>query len=206
MKILLTGATGYIAKSLLPVLLKEGHEVICCVRDVKRFDTTPFKSDKLKVIEVNFLKKETLSNIPKNIDVAYYLIHSMSSSIGDFEVLERESAYNFREQINITEVKQVVYLSGIVNNNVLSKHLSSRKAVEQILSDGKYNLTTIRAGIIVGPGSASFEIIRDLVEKLPIMVAPRWLNTKSQPIAIQNVLQFLVGVLLNEQKIGRAHV
>ena len=173
--------------------------MICCVRDVKRFDTTPFKSDKLKVIEVNFLKKETLSNIPKNIDVAYYLIHSMSSSIGDFEVLERESAYNFREQINITEVKQVVYLSGIVNNNVLSKHLSSRKAVEQILSDGKYNLTTIRAGIIVGPGSASFEIIRDLVEKLPIMVAPRWLNTKSQPIAIQNVLQFLVGVLLNEQ-------
>ena len=89
----------------------------------------------------------------------------------------------------------VIYLSGIINNEELSKHLSSRKAVEDILSDASFNLTTLRAGIIVGSGSASFEIIKDLVEKLPVMVAPKWLNTRSQPIAIQNILQFLSGVL-----------
>ncbi|MFO8020984.1 MAG: SDR family oxidoreductase [Perlabentimonas sp.] len=204
MKILLTGATGYIAKRLLPVLLKEGHNIVCCVRDSKRFDAKQFKSTRLEVIEANFLDRSTLKNIPTNIDAAYYLIHSMSSSINDFEKLEKTSALNFRERIEETNVKQVIYLSGIVNNKKLSKHLSSRKQVEEILSDAKFSLTTLRAGIIVGSGSASFEIIRDLVEKLPIMIAPRWLNTKSQPIAIHDVIAFLSGVLMNKQTFGES--
>ena len=204
MKILLTGATGYIAKRLLPVLLSKGHSVVCCVRDAKRFDVKQFKSSKLEVIEVNFLDKSTLKNIPKGIDAAYYLIHSMSSSINDFEKLEKTSALNFRERIEETNVKQVIYLSGIVNNKKLSKHLLSRKQVEEILSDANYSLTTLRAGIIVGSGSASFEIIRDLVEKLPIMIAPRWLNTQSQPIAIQDVIAFLSGVLMNKQAFSKS--
>ena len=198
MKILLTGATGYIARNLLPSLLASGHEVYCCVRDSKRFDLSRYNSGNLRLVEVNFLKKETLTAIPDDIDAAYYLIHSMSSSTGDFEVLERESAINFTERINETGVRQVIYLSGIVNNDKLSKHLTSRKAVEDILSGGKFHLTTLRAGIIVGSGSASFEIIRDLVEKLPVMITPKWLNTRCQPIAIQNVIQYLKGSLLNE--------
>ena len=198
MKILLTGTTGYIGKRLLPILLKEGHEVICCVRDKKRTDLSNFEGENIKVIELDFLDEKSLDSIPKDIDVAYYLIHSMSVSTDDFDTLEEISATNFRNSIQKTDVKQVIYLSGIVNEEELSKHLSSRKNVEDILGSGTYNLTTLRAGIIVGSGSASFEIMRDLVEKLPIMVTPKWLNTKSQPIAIRNVLEFLKSVMLNE--------
>ena len=198
MKILLTGTTGYIGKRLLPILLAEGHEVICCVRDKKRIDLSGFEVKNIKIIELDFLDAGSLDIIPKDIDVAYYLIHSMSVSTNDFETLEEISAKNFKKSLQKTSVKQVIYLSGIVNEQELSKHLTSRKNVEDILSSGTYNLTTLRAGIIVGSGSASFEIMRDLVEKLPIMLTPKWLNTKSQPIAIRNVLEFLKGVILNE--------
>lgn len=198
MKILLTGTTGYIGKRLLPILLAEGHEVICCLRDKKRTDLSNFDGENIKIIELDFLDEKSLDIIPKDIDVAYYLIHSMSVSTDDFDTLEEISANNFRNSIQKTNVKQVIYLSGIVNEAELSKHLSSRKNVEVILGSGTYNLTTLRAGIIVGSGSASFEIMRDLVEKLPIMITPKWLNTKSQPIAIRNVLEFLNGVMLND--------
>ncbi len=195
MKILLTGATGYIGQRLLPVLLEGKHEIICCVRDKSRFHFQNFTSSTINIIEVDFLDKETLKNIPEDIDAAYYLIHSMSSSTGDFASLESESAENFTERISQTTAKQVIYLSGIVNEEQLSKHLSSRKNVEAILAAGTVPLTTLRAGIIVGSGSASFEIIRDLVEKLPVMITPRWLETACQPIAIRNVIAFLSGVL-----------
>ena len=195
MKILLTGVTGYIAQRLLPVLLENGHEVICCVRDKNRFNQKKYKSDKLVVIEADFLNKESFQNIPLDIDVAYYLIHSMSTNYGDFEDMEEICANNFKECIGKTKAKQVIYLSGIVNSDELSKHLSSRKNVEDILSDATFALTTLRAGIIVGSGSASFEIIRDLVEKLPFMITPQWSKTKCQPIAIRNVVEFLSGVI-----------
>ncbi len=199
MRILLTGATGYIAQRLLPVLLNNGHEVICCVRDKSRFNIGKYQSHLLSVIEIDFLKPESLQNIPTEIDAAYYLIHSMSTSTGDFEEMEEIAAINFKNRIEQTKARQVIYLSGIVNEEVLSKHLTSRKNVEKILGSGSYSLTTLRAGIIIGSGSASFEIMRDLVEKLPIMIAPRWLNTRSQPIAIRNVIEFLSGVLLNDK-------
>jgi uncharacterized protein YbjT (DUF2867 family) len=195
MKILLTGATGYIAKLLLPDLLQKGHSVVCCVRDKKRFNTKNYNTDKISVIEVDFSNMDSLQSIPNDIDIAYYLIHSMSSQSGDFENLEMVCAKNFKERIQNTNAKQVIYLSGIVNDVELSKHLASRKNVEDILSQSTFALTTLRAGIIVGSGSASFEIIRDLVEKLPIMVTPRWLKTKCQPIAIRNVVEFLSGVI-----------
>jgi uncharacterized protein YbjT (DUF2867 family) len=197
MKILLTGATGYIGKRLLPILVNQGHEVICCARDKQRFSCPKEFEKNIKVIEVDFLKKETLENIPQDIDAAYYLMHSMSGSASNYDELESISAHNFVERINQTNTKQVIYLSGIVNDNSLSKHLSSRKAVEEVLITGTFATTTLRAGIIVGSGSASFEIIRDLVQKLPVMIAPKWLNTKCQPIAIADVLAFLQKSLLN---------
>ena len=194
MKILLTGATGYIAQRLLPVLLENGHEIICCVRDKSRFDISKYASKRVSVIEVNFLRAETLAVIPSDIDIAYYLIHSMSTQKGNFESMEAICATNFRESIGKTNVQQVIYLSGITNDIELSKHLTSRKNVETILSTSTFPLTTLKAGIIVGSGSASFEIIRDLVEKLPVMIAPKWLKTKCQPIAIRNVIEFLNAV------------
>jgi len=195
MKILLTGVTGYIAQRLLPVLLEEGHEVVCCVRDSNRFNSKKFGHTNLRVIEADFLKKESLGSIPEDIEVAYYLIHSMSTQTGDFGSMEEVCAANFKERIEQTKVKQVIYLSGISNAQELSKHLSSRRNVETVLASSVYALTTLKAGIIVGSGSASFEIIRDLVEKLPFMITPRWLKTKCQPIAIRNVVEFLVGVV-----------
>jgi uncharacterized protein YbjT (DUF2867 family) len=128
----------------------------------------------------------------------------MSASLKDFDSLEQRAARNFRDALRDTNIKQVIYLSGIVNEKALSKHLRSRKAVEEILSEGPYHLTTLRAGIIIGSGSASFEIMRDLVEKLPVMVAPKWLNTRSQPIAIRNVIQFLTGVLMKKDTFDRS--
>ncbi|KUJ62727.1 epimerase [Flavobacteriaceae bacterium CRH] len=196
MKILLTGATGYIGKRLLPLLLDQGHEVICCVRDQNRFYYPQKDAKNIQLIEVDFLDPKTVENIPDDIDAAYYLIHSMSGAV-NYDELESISANYFKEKINKTNAKQIIYLSGIVNDKSLSKHLSSRKAVEEILKNGKTPTTTLRAGIIVGSGSASFEIIRDLVHKLPVMITPKWLNTKCQPIAIADVLEFLIRSLLN---------
>jgi uncharacterized protein YbjT (DUF2867 family) len=197
MKILLTGATGYIGKRLLPILIAQGHDIVCCVRDKNRFYIPLEFKENITVVEVDFLKKETLETIPNDIDAAYYLIHSMAGSADNYDELEALSALNFVSKINQTQAQQVVYLSGIVNDDSLSKHLSSRKKVEEILNTGTYAMTTLRAGIIVGSGSASFEIIRDLVVKLPIMITPKWLNTRCQPIAINDVLEFLSKSLLN---------
>lgn len=202
MKVLLTGANGYIGKRLINTLVEDGHEVICCVRDAKRFNPAEILLPKIKVIEIDLLEKETLTKIPKDIDGAYYLVHSMSSS-SEYESLEKQCAVNFREAMDSTNVKQVLYLSGIVNEKELSKHLSSRKNVEKELEKGKYKLTTLRAGIIIGSGSASFEIIRDLVEKLPIMITPKWLNTKCQPIGIKDVIEFLSAALFQEDTYGQ---
>ena len=170
MKILLTGATGYIGKRLLPVLVEQGHEVICCVRDLSRFNPPSSLKTKIEIIQIDLLDKDSLSKIPLDIDAAYYLVHSMSAS-SNYKSLEQQSAINFKNALNSTTAQHVIYLSGITNEIELSEHLESRKIVEVELNTGNYSLTTLRAGIIIGSGSASFEIIRDLVEKLPIMVA-----------------------------------
>ncbi len=199
MKILVTGTTGYIGKRLVPFLIQEGYNVVCVVRDKLRAEEWYKKEPLITVVEADFLQKNTLNTIPKDIDIAYYLIHSMSNSSTNFKSLEELCAINFKKYIESTTTKQVIYLSGIVNDSKLSTHLSSRKLVEETLASNMYALTTFRAGIIVGSGSSSFEIIRDLVEKLPIMVAPKWLDTKTQPIAVRNVLLFLSKAIAKEE-------
>lgn len=198
MKIFLTGANGYIGMRLLPRLLELGHEVVCAVRDQKRLSVDKETLSRIEVVEIDFLKEVQADLIPRDIDVAYYLIHSMSSSTQDFDEKEALSAENFNTYMNHSEVKQVIYLSGIVNEEELSKHLKSRKNVENILYQGSYHLTVLRAGIIVGSGSSSFEIIRDLCEKLPVMITPKWVLTRTQPIGIRDVINFLSGVLGRE--------
>lgn len=198
MKILLTGTTGYIAKRLALPLMEAGHYLVCCVRDMERIPDEIENYPNCEFIKVDFLKPD-LAQIPEDIEAAYYLIHSMSTtSSEDFESLEAQCATNFKDLITKTRCKQVIYLSGIVNDESLSKHLKSRLQVEKTLKSDNYGLTTLRAGIIVGSGSASFEIIRDIVEKLPVMITPRWLNTKTQPIGIRDVLSYLSGVLGKE--------
>lgn len=202
MKILLTGATGYIGKRLLPLLVEKGHKVLCCVRDKKRFNPPASLQKNIEVLQIDLANIDTLRVIPEDIDGAYYLVHSMSTS-SDYMEVEQQCAINFRRTISKTRVKHVIYLSGIANESQLSKHLRSRLNVEQELKKGVYRLTTLRAGIIIGSGSASFEIIRDLVEKLPVMIAPKWLNTKCQPIGITDVLSFLSNTLFNPNTFDR---
>lgn len=206
MKILLTGATGYIGKRLLPVLIDQGHEVIACTRDKTRFEVLESWEGKVSVLEIDFLEQMNVENLPKDFDIAYYLIHSMSSSIGTFQDKEATSAKNFKEYMNASTVQQIVYLTGIVSDEEnLSPHLASRLNVEKILQTCHAPLTALRAGIVVGSGSASFEIIRDLVEKLPIMITPRWLDTRCQPIGIRNVIQYLTGVMLREECFNKTY-
>ena len=198
MKILLTGANGYIGMRLLPQLLELGHSVVCAVRDESRLSVDNEIRSRIEVIELDLLDDVVSNKLPSDIDVAYFLIHSMSSSTHDFDKKEETTALNFNKYMAQTNVKQVIYLSGIVNDEKLSKHLSSRKNVEDILYKGNFQLTVLRAGIIVGSGSSSFEIIRDLCEKLPFMITPKWVLTKTQPIAIRDVISFLTGVIGNK--------
>ena len=199
MKILLTGANGYIGLRLLPILIEKGHEVVCTVRDADRLSIDKETRAKIEVVEIDFLQAPQPGKLPQDIDAAYYLIHSMTSSTKDFDEKEEISARNFNTYLKETACKQVIYLSGIINEKNLSKHLRSRKRVEEILYEGKYSVTVLRAAIIVGSGSSSFEIIRDLCEKLPVMITPKWVKTCCQPIAIRNVLDYLTGVLGNEK-------
>lgn len=206
MKVLLTGANGYIGMRLLPVLLEAGHEVICCVRDQKRFATDTIAAahlDNCRIVEVDFLQTIPADR-PLDFDVAYYLIHSLSAAIGDFEDLEKRSARNFLDYVErSSSIQQIIFLSGIVNEEHLSPHLASRLSVEKLLANSRVPLTTLRAGIIIGSGSASFEIIRDLAEKLPVMIAPKWVNTRCQPIAIRNVVGLLCSIALDEASYNR---
>jgi len=206
MKILLTGANGYIGKRLLPRLLGGGHEVVCCVRDKTRFPSgPPYDHPQVTVCEVDFLEQEKGDAIPGNIDAAYYLIHSMSDISSKFEEMEARTARNFVEMVDDTSARQIIYLGGITNEKVLSDHLASRKKVDEILREARPPVTSLKAGIVVGSGSSSFEIIRDLVEKLPVMITPSWLNTKTQPIAISDVIECLSGVLLREETFGGSY-
>ena len=195
MKILLTGANGYIGRRLLPVLVNLGHEVYACVRDKNTLHLSRDNHKSVTVLEVDFLDQESISQLPQNIDIAYYLIHSLNDKSESLHSKESRMAQNFTSYINKTKAKQIIYLGGISNDENLSKHLQSRKVTETILKESNVPLTSLRAAIIIGSGGASFEIIRDLVEKLPIMIAPKWLNTKCQPISIRNVIEYLSKVI-----------
>ncbi|WP_069658574.1 SDR family oxidoreductase [Arcticibacter eurypsychrophilus] len=204
MKLLITGANGYIGTRLIPLLLNEGHDLVCMVRDKRRFIQKVDLSEHVHIIEADLISGKGLDQIPRDIEAAYYLVHSMSSPKGDFSDTEKTSAENFSKAMDTTSCKQVIFLTGIVNDIKLSKHLSSRLAVEDVLNKSKIPCTVLRAAIIIGSGSASFEIIRDLTEKLPIMVAPKWVLTRCQPIGIRDVLRYLTGILNKEESYGKA--
>ncbi len=193
MIILIAGANGYIGQRLIESLLLEKHDIYCIVRNKQRFEIE-YTHPLIHIIEGDLLHSEKLA-IPYMIDAAFYLVHSLTTKAEIFESIEKKCAENFVELINTSHTQQIIYLSGIVNEATLSPHLSSRFEVEKILQKAKAPLTTLRAGIIVGSGSASFEIIRDIVEKLPLMITPKWLNTLCQPIAIRDVINFLNGVI-----------
>ncbi|QSG13607.1 NAD(P)H-binding protein [Halapricum desulfuricans] len=198
MRVLVTGATGFVGSSLVPALLDAGHEVVAMTRDADRYDPP----DGVDVVEGDLLEPETLAGDFDGIDAAYYLVHSLQTG-GDFEERDRRAATNFSAAASAAGVDRVVYLGGLgETGDDLSPHLRSRQEVEQLLARGSYDLTTLRAAIIVGAGSVSFRMVRQLVSKLPVMVAPRWVYTECQPIAIADVVSYLVGVLAEPATAG----
>lgn len=201
MNILLTGANGYIGMRLLPILVESGHEVTCIVRDKNRFKPAADLLGKIHIIEFDFLKPEDAIHnfINKRFDVAYYLIHSLGDTSTTLKEYELRSAGCFVLVAFLTRIKQIIYLSGISNEQNLSEHLMARKVVKDVFIRSGIAYTIFEAGIIVGSGSISFEIIRDLTEKIPVMIVPRWLNSKCQPIAIRNVIYYLQHSILNKQ-------
>ncbi|MGL5787454.1 MAG: SDR family oxidoreductase [Bacteroidales bacterium] len=203
MKVLLTGITGYIGGRLLPILVDEGYQIVCSLRDKLRFPEEFNSYPGIEIIECDFLKNTGMTSIPPDIDVAFYLVHSMSASTTHFQTDELVSAQNFREAIERTSCKQVIYLSGFEHSDHLSKHLSSRKATGDELRKGKYALTVFHAGIVIGSGSASFEIIRDLVEKLPLMGIPPFMKHRCQPIAVRDILYYLSAAIMKEDCFDR---
>jgi uncharacterized protein YbjT (DUF2867 family) len=193
MRILVVGASGFVGSRLVERLLNAGHQVVGLVRDASRAPPG-----------IELLIGDLLDPPPfPEVDAAYYLVHSMRQSARDFERLEACCAEQFVSRIGKTGARQVIYLSGLSGENQKSRHFASRQRVEQILQEGPIPVTVLRASIILGEGSASLQIIRDLIEKLPVMVAPRWVNQLTQPIAIDNVLDYLVGVLGHPACIGR---
>ncbi|MBK9106902.1 MAG: SDR family oxidoreductase [Saprospiraceae bacterium] len=198
MRILLTGANGYIGMRLLPVLVEAGHEVTCVIRDKNRFKPSSDLLSKIQIIEFDFLKPENavFQFKDKEFDAAYYLIHSLGDTKTTLKEYEIRSAGCFVLVAHLTHVKQIIYLGGISNDNSLSKHLLARQSVKEVLMQSAIPFTILEAGIIVGSGSISFEIIRDLTEKLPVMIVPNWLHSKCQPIAIRNVINYLSACLL----------
>ncbi len=191
MNILLTGATGYIGSKLKEKLLQdENVRLRLFVRNASKVKSSV--ASRVGVYEGSTFEKDSLRKALEGVDVAYYLIHSMGAK-GDFEELDRISAENFREACIAAGVKRIIYLGGLGKKETASKHLLSRIETGEILSRQPAEIQTIwfRAGIIIGAGSASFRIIRSLVRKLPLLITPRWVHTKTQPIAVQDVLEYL---------------
>lgn len=207
MHLLVTGANGYIGLRLIQALLDGGHEVTAVVRDRRRFPVANFGDEetRLRVVEGDFLDAASLRDLSEGADAAYYLIHSMGSG-GDFAHMEERCAANFSDAAKALGWKRIIYLGGLATDEgALSEHLSSRRRVEEILRASAVPLTALRASIIVGSGSASFEIIRDLAEKLPLLITPRWVHTKCQPIAIRNVIDYLTGILEHQETAGASY-
>ena len=195
MKILICGATGYVGSRLTKKLLDEGHQIRCLARNPDSLNER-FNSLKLEVIHGNLLNQETLHHIFDDIEVAYYLVHSLTAK-DNFQDKEALCAKNFINEAKKSDVKRIIYLGGLgTNSEDLSPHLESRKQVGQILKSSEIPCIEIQASIIIGSGSLSFEIMKHLVERLPLMITPKWVSSMAQPIWIDDVLRYLTESML----------
>ncbi|AWB93885.1 SDR family oxidoreductase [Aeromicrobium chenweiae] len=189
---LVTGATGYVGGRLVPQLLEAGHAVRVLVRDERKARTHVW-SDDVEIAVGDATKTDDVRAAMQGVDVLYYLLHSIGTG-GDFGATEKDMAQRFAEEAKRAGVRRIVYLGGMIpQDEELSEHLSSRGEVGDVLLASGVPTTVLQAGVVIGSGSASFEMLRYLTERLPVMITPKWVNTRIQPIAVRDVLRYLVG-------------
>ncbi len=203
--VLVTGATGYIGGRLVPRLLDAGYRVRCLVRSPRKLSSRPWAQDPaVQIVEASAENEDELVQAMRGCAVAYYLIHSMMAVGPDYRDHDRSLAGIFARAAERAGIKRIIYLGGLgETGDGLSEHLTSRREVEAALASASVPVTVLRAAMIIGSGSSSFEILRYLVERLPIMVTPRWVKTESQPIAVRDVLHYLVASLETPATVGR---
>jgi uncharacterized protein YbjT (DUF2867 family) len=194
------GASGYVGTNLVPRLLREGWQVRASSRNGKVVEARGWSD--VELVEADALQPDSLPAALAGIEVAYYLVHSMAAG-RDFGRLDLEAAGHFADAAARAGVRRIVYLGGLIPRDADSEHLVSRRDTGERLRRGAVPVTEIRAGIIVGPGSAAYEVIRDLVNHLPLMVTPKWVQSKSSPIALDNLLEYLVRVADLDEAAGR---
>lgn len=206
--ILVVGATGYVGGRLVPLLLENGYRVRAAGRSAEKIACRPWSSHpELEIVEADVLDRDSLIKAIDGCRAAFYLVHAMIAARKDFTEVDRDSARNMVAAAETGGLEQIIYLGGLgdVTDEKISKHLRSRHETGEILHSGSVPTTTLRAAMILGSGSASFEILRYLVEHLPAMITPRWVFTPNQPIAISNVLNYLIGCLENPQTAGQVY-
>ena len=201
-KVVVLGASGYIGTHLVPELVRSGHQVRAVSRRRETLEARDWEG--VELVEADVLDQESLTPALDGIEVAYYLVHSMAAG-PEFADLDRRAAENFREGAARARVGRVIYLGGLQPPEDASPHLASRRETGEVLRAGPVPVTEIRAGVVVGPGSAAFEVIRDLVYHLPMMVTPRWVRSRSQPIALNDLLEYLVRLPELEETTGRIY-
>ncbi|WP_410098784.1 SDR family oxidoreductase [Streptomyces sp. STR69] len=202
---LVTGASGYIGGRLVPELLEAGHRVRCLARSPAALRDHPWAGE-VEPVRGDVTDPESVASAMRGIDVAYYLVHALGSGSG-FEETDRRAAHIFAEQARAADVRRIVYLGGLTPQDVpestLSPHLRSRAEVGRILLEAPVPATVLRAAVVIGSGSASFEMLRYLTERLPVMVTPSWVHTRTQPIGVRDVLRYLVGSATMPDDINR---
>ncbi|WP_372882615.1 DUF2867 domain-containing protein [Psychromonas sp.] len=193
--ILVVGASGYVGSQLVPALAQKGYHVTATGRDLKVLEKRGWsRLHNVDLVELDLAVDTDLSPVLKNIDVVFFLVHGMS--YGDnFVDVELQSARNFSEQLKISQVQQVIYLGSLQPVSSHSQHFIARKKTGEILRESNVVVTELRAGIIVGPGSAVIEVMRDFVYHLPIIITPKWMTSRNSPIALENILYYLVELL-----------
>lgn len=203
--IFVTGASGYVGGRLVPALLASGYSVRCLAREPRKLSERPWRSDPhVSVIAGDMADPDQLAEQLRGCSVAFYLVHSMEATGGVYAERDRQLASNFAQAAASAGVDRIIYLGGLGEMGAgLSQHLRSRREVEEQLASTGVPVTSFRAAMIIGAGSASFEILRYLVERLPLMVTPAWVKTESQPVAIADVLHWLVRCLSTPETIGQ---
>ncbi len=199
---LVFGASGYIGTNLTPRLIDAGWQVRAAARHRAVLEARNW--DGADLVEADALDPDTLPAALQDIEIAFYLVHSMAAG-SDFARLDAEAARNFAAAAEAAGVKRIVYLGGLIPDDPRSLHLKSRAETGDVLRHGSVPVTEVRAGMIVGPGSAAYEVIRDLVNYLPVMVTPRWVQSRSTPIALDNLLDYLIGVARLPETAGRIY-